>query len=292
MYSAVLAPAARDTAGLDLEQQEKLEILEERLRQEAHAYLIQHPELRQVLNDFMSSILLHRPDDVYVFARDFFEAFKDDENVDDFDEKDLFTQAAVMGAKLEKGAGAKDGDAGDGGGEVKSPVRTARGDGEEGEGAQAELGGGVEEAPREGAQGETEAQADENVEAPAEEAPTKADGAPLEEVDAGPDAIEAPTDAIEEAPAAEGPAGTAEVPAKIEAPTDAGEVPVDDEAPTDIAEAPADTAEGLEAEAPADTAEAPTVEAPTDTIEAPAAEAPEGVSETPAAEATPTEATD
>eukprot|EP00397_Hematodinium_sp_SG-2012_P067996 GEMP01108111.1.p1 GENE.GEMP01108111.1~~GEMP01108111.1.p1 ORF type:complete len:100 (+),score=15.15 GEMP01108111.1:31-300(+) len=62
---------------LDREQQERLEILEHKLQEEGFAYLSKHPELRQVLNEFMSSLLLHRPDDVFAFARDFFDAFKD-----------------------------------------------------------------------------------------------------------------------------------------------------------------------------------------------------------------------
>mmetsp|Transcript_30465 Transcript_30465/g.53552 ORF Transcript_30465/g.53552 Transcript_30465/m.53552 type:complete len:114 (+) Transcript_30465:73-414(+) len=60
----------------DLEQQEKLELREEDLRKEHAAYLEDHPELRQVLNDFMSSVLLHRPDHVFDFAREYFSAFK------------------------------------------------------------------------------------------------------------------------------------------------------------------------------------------------------------------------
>merc|ERR1719152_676928 len=60
----------------DLEQQEKLELREEQLKREHAAYLSQHPELRQVLNDFMSSVLLHRPDHVFDFAREYFSAFK------------------------------------------------------------------------------------------------------------------------------------------------------------------------------------------------------------------------
>mmetsp|Transcript_44915 Transcript_44915/g.100997 ORF Transcript_44915/g.100997 Transcript_44915/m.100997 type:complete len:89 (-) Transcript_44915:142-408(-) len=64
----------------DPEQQEKLELREEELRQEHTKYLEQHPELRQVLNDFMSSVLLHRPDQVFEFARQYFSAFKQSED--------------------------------------------------------------------------------------------------------------------------------------------------------------------------------------------------------------------
>eukprot|EP00441_Pelagodinium_beii_P042254 CAMPEP_0197647488 /NCGR_PEP_ID=MMETSP1338-20131121/25532_1 /TAXON_ID=43686 ORGANISM="Pelagodinium beii, Strain RCC1491" /NCGR_SAMPLE_ID=MMETSP1338 /ASSEMBLY_ACC=CAM_ASM_000754 /LENGTH=76 /DNA_ID=CAMNT_0043221299 /DNA_START=61 /DNA_END=291 /DNA_ORIENTATION=+ len=64
----------------DPEQQEKLELREEELLQEHSAYLEQHPELRQVLNDFMSSVLLHRPEQVFEFTREYFTAFKQDKD--------------------------------------------------------------------------------------------------------------------------------------------------------------------------------------------------------------------
>mmetsp|Transcript_6210 Transcript_6210/g.13702 ORF Transcript_6210/g.13702 Transcript_6210/m.13702 type:complete len:192 (+) Transcript_6210:81-656(+) len=60
----------------DLEQRERLELRGEELRKEHMQYLDQHPELRQVLNDFMSSVLLHRPDHVFDFAKEYFSAFK------------------------------------------------------------------------------------------------------------------------------------------------------------------------------------------------------------------------
>merc|ERR1719217_668905 len=81
--SSAAAAAASDHAAYevdgrmkDLEQQEKLELREEELRREHAGYLEQHPELRQVMNDFMSSVLLHRPDHVFDFAREYFSAFK------------------------------------------------------------------------------------------------------------------------------------------------------------------------------------------------------------------------
>mmetsp|Transcript_113337 Transcript_113337/g.315524 ORF Transcript_113337/g.315524 Transcript_113337/m.315524 type:complete len:93 (-) Transcript_113337:207-485(-) len=63
----------------DPEQQEKLELREEELKQEHTQYLEQHPELRQLLNDFMSSVLLHRPEHVFDFAQEYFSAFKQKE---------------------------------------------------------------------------------------------------------------------------------------------------------------------------------------------------------------------
>lgn len=34
-----------------------------------------HPEIREILNDFMSSVLLEKPLDVYDYARDYFSYF-------------------------------------------------------------------------------------------------------------------------------------------------------------------------------------------------------------------------
>eukprot|EP00434_Breviolum_minutum_P001161 symbB.v1.2.001017.t1/scaffold52.1/size380577/7 len=63
----------------DPEEQEKLELREEDLREEHNKYLEKHPELRQLLNDFMSSVLLHRPKEAFDFAKEYFMAFKQPE---------------------------------------------------------------------------------------------------------------------------------------------------------------------------------------------------------------------
>lgn len=43
---------------------------------ESHLNYIQnHPEIREVLNDFLSSILLHKPDDAFVYAKEYFHPF-------------------------------------------------------------------------------------------------------------------------------------------------------------------------------------------------------------------------
>jgi len=36
---------------------------------------MQHPEIREVLNDFISSVLLHKPNDVFVYAKEYFHPF-------------------------------------------------------------------------------------------------------------------------------------------------------------------------------------------------------------------------
>lgn len=39
------------------------------------SYISQHPEMREILNDFLSSVLLNKPDDVYLFAKEYFHPF-------------------------------------------------------------------------------------------------------------------------------------------------------------------------------------------------------------------------
>ena len=38
-------------------------------------YMTENPELRAILADFMQAVLIQKPDDVYVFAKDFFAPF-------------------------------------------------------------------------------------------------------------------------------------------------------------------------------------------------------------------------
>lgn len=38
-------------------------------------YIAKHPEMREILNDFLSSVLLNKPDDVYLFAKEYFHPF-------------------------------------------------------------------------------------------------------------------------------------------------------------------------------------------------------------------------
>ena len=43
---------------------------------ESHGdYISGHPEIREVLNDFLSSVLLRKPDNVFVFAKEYFHPF-------------------------------------------------------------------------------------------------------------------------------------------------------------------------------------------------------------------------
>lgn len=45
------------------------------IKEEHVSYLKSHPELRQILNDFLSSCLLEQPENVYSYARKFFSYF-------------------------------------------------------------------------------------------------------------------------------------------------------------------------------------------------------------------------
>lgn len=38
-------------------------------------YISKHPEMREILNDFLSSVLLNKPDDVYLFSKEYFHPF-------------------------------------------------------------------------------------------------------------------------------------------------------------------------------------------------------------------------
>ncbi|CAD7953192.1 unnamed protein product [Amoebophrya sp. A25] len=54
-----------------------VKVREGTLREEYYTYLDSHPELQQVLTDFLSAIVVHTPDDVYQFASEYFAPFKE-----------------------------------------------------------------------------------------------------------------------------------------------------------------------------------------------------------------------
>ncbi len=49
--------------------------VKDEIKKEHVDYLGQHPEIRQLLNDFLSTVLLEKPEDVYKFAQDYFSFF-------------------------------------------------------------------------------------------------------------------------------------------------------------------------------------------------------------------------
>ncbi|KRX08660.1 P-loop containing nucleoside triphosphate hydrolase [Pseudocohnilembus persalinus] len=51
------------------------------IKQQHQDYLKNHPELREILNDFLSQTLLEKPKDVYNYARDYFSYFNIEEDL-------------------------------------------------------------------------------------------------------------------------------------------------------------------------------------------------------------------
>ena len=49
--------------------------IKKNIMEDHNTYIQSHPELRQLLNDYMSSLLLHKPDDVFKFTKDYFSFF-------------------------------------------------------------------------------------------------------------------------------------------------------------------------------------------------------------------------
>lgn len=49
-------------------------LLQEAITKEHNEYLQKHPEIQQILNDFVSAALVEKPDDVFHFARKHFAA--------------------------------------------------------------------------------------------------------------------------------------------------------------------------------------------------------------------------
>ena len=60
------------TQKLTFEEISQLNERKRELREEHAAYMADHPELKTIMSDFMSSVLLEKPDDVFSFAREHF----------------------------------------------------------------------------------------------------------------------------------------------------------------------------------------------------------------------------
>lgn len=56
--------------------------IKEEIKSEHVQYIKCHPEIRDILNDFLSSLLLEKPDDIYLYARKYFGFFNVDKIVD------------------------------------------------------------------------------------------------------------------------------------------------------------------------------------------------------------------
>ncbi len=53
----------------------------ETLVEDNYNFLTQRPEIKQLLNDYMANILLHKPDDVFKFTKDYFSILADKPNI-------------------------------------------------------------------------------------------------------------------------------------------------------------------------------------------------------------------
>ena len=56
--------------------------IKEEIKSEHVQYMKSHPEIRDILNDFLSSLLLEKPDDIYIYARKYFSFFNVDKKPD------------------------------------------------------------------------------------------------------------------------------------------------------------------------------------------------------------------
>lgn len=64
-----------DKVNFDNEVLAYLSVRKDELIETHEEYIMSHPEIREVVNDFLSSVLLKKPDDVYVYAKEYFHPF-------------------------------------------------------------------------------------------------------------------------------------------------------------------------------------------------------------------------
>ena len=56
--------------------------IKEEIKSEHVQYIKSHPEIRDILNDFLSSLLLEKPEDIYIYARKYFSFFDVEKPID------------------------------------------------------------------------------------------------------------------------------------------------------------------------------------------------------------------
>merc|ERR1712224_230058 len=75
----------------------------ETLKRENWDYVNKNPDLQEVLQDFMSSLLIHKPEDTYAFAREYFRVFREEGSGEvTADLKELDEEAERVAAEMEK----------------------------------------------------------------------------------------------------------------------------------------------------------------------------------------------
>jgi len=75
LVNLLLAPPSSTTASMDFETHLQLKETEAALAKQHAEYLASHPEVNNLLNDFVSDFLLKKPSDVYAFAKSYFSTF-------------------------------------------------------------------------------------------------------------------------------------------------------------------------------------------------------------------------
>ena len=58
--------------GIEMEKADRLADEAERNMRERRKYFQEHPEIKQLMTDFMTSLLIHKPEEPLEFARNFF----------------------------------------------------------------------------------------------------------------------------------------------------------------------------------------------------------------------------
>lgn len=62
--------------GKQLEQEDKTQAVIETARISHEQYLDNNTQVKDLLSDFAATALLHKPDDIWLFAREFFEPYR------------------------------------------------------------------------------------------------------------------------------------------------------------------------------------------------------------------------
>ena len=57
-----------DSQGFDSELRTYYNEVKGEIKRDHSKYIAKHPELRELLNDFLSTVMLEKPDDVYEYA--------------------------------------------------------------------------------------------------------------------------------------------------------------------------------------------------------------------------------
>ncbi|KAK2962219.1 hypothetical protein BLNAU_2879 [Blattamonas nauphoetae] len=62
---------------LDERQKAQMEERSTTMKEEYQSYVKAHPEIKQILSDFLCDVLANRPEDVFQYGRDYFESLSE-----------------------------------------------------------------------------------------------------------------------------------------------------------------------------------------------------------------------